>query len=129
MAAPHLIFGCATIGHSFTQASEVSTLLDILKSAGIKRLDTAARYPPTAPGLSQKLLGEAEAAEKGFAIDTKIKVVGSSEGSLTAPAIEESLSGSLASLHLSDVISSGLRILLFCIDQYSIGRGSLLPCS
>lgn len=104
MSNPKLIFGCATVGYSFTNTAETSQLLDIVKSTGITTLDTAARYPPSSPGLSEKLLGSAGAVDKGFAVDTKINVFGNGEGCLAAPAIEESLNQSLTDL--SEVIAS-----------------------
>ena len=106
MAQPHLIFGCATIGHTFATESEVSAILNTVKRSGVSRLDTAARYPPTAPGRSEELLGDAQAGAKGFAIDTKIKVAGTTtDGSLTASAIENSLNNSFKSLRISQVRS------------------------
>lgn len=111
MSTPDLIFGYATIGHSFKSESEVSTLLDTLKAAGTNRLDTAARYLPTAPGLSQKLFGEANAAQKGFRNDTKINISDtSSAGHLSPSAIQKSLDDSLTSLQI-DIIE-----VLYCYD-------------
>jgi aflatoxin B1 aldehyde reductase len=52
------------------------------------------------------LLGEVRAAEQGFTIDTKINVGSSSgdgSGSLTAPAIEKSISESFERLRVDKV--------------------------
>lgn len=104
-STPDLIYGCATIGHSFKTELEVSSLLHTINSNGITRLDTAARYPPTAPGLSQKLLGEASASKKGFQIDTKINIPPGTtpDGHLSASAIQKSADESLVSLDLDTI--------------------------
>lgn len=63
-----------------------------LQEAGIKRIDTAARYMN---GESEKKVGRARLAES-FNIDTKVLVTGASgDGALTPEAIEKSLSNSL----------------------------------
>jgi len=82
----------------------VQQLLDRLKSPGIDRIDTAARYSPRAPRSSERLLGETRAAEQGFIIDTKVNTSsGDGAGTLTADAIETSLEESLSLLHMSKV--------------------------
>ena len=103
MSSAHLIFGCANVGSKFTSKEDVSTVLKALKIARIGHIDTAARYPPGNPGLSQKLLGEAQVAEKNFIIDTKILIGADSAGSLSAAAIKKSLEESLASLNVPKV--------------------------
>ena len=103
MASTSLVFGGATIGDKFRTAEEVDTLLNQLSLLGIHRIDTAAKYPPKEPGLSEKLLGELKAAERGFFIDTKISCNADGKGSLTANAIEASLSQSLKSLGVAKV--------------------------
>jgi aflatoxin B1 aldehyde reductase len=104
MSRPNTLFGGAMIGTSFTTLEQVQDLLDLLKTLGIDRIDTAARYSPTAPGSSERLLGETRAAEQGFTIDTKFNTAsGDGAGNLTAAAIEKSLQESLSRLQMSKV--------------------------
>lgn len=107
MSRPNTLFGAALIGTSFTTPEQVQELLDELKTLKIERIDTAPRYAPTRPGSSEWLLGEVRAAEQDFTIDTKINTVGSSSGdgsgSLTAPAIEKSISESFGRLRVDKV--------------------------
>lgn len=104
MSSPQVCFGCASIGKSYTTAEQVTALLHSLSKAGIKHLDTAARYPPTSPGLSEKLLGEAECGKKGeFSVNTKVLISGDGSGSLTETAIGKSLDQSYQSLGVSEV--------------------------
>ena len=85
-----------------------------LASHQVKRTDTAAYNPTTNPGQSEALLGKAKAAERGFVIDTKIRVVApcvglkeiarvGAKGSLTRSAIEASIENSLAALGVERV--------------------------
>ncbi|EIN06754.1 aldehyde reductase [Punctularia strigosozonata HHB-11173 SS5] len=99
----NLIFGGANIGERFTTVEEVSSVLSKLKEKGIIRIDTAARYPPTNPGASEKLIGEAHAAQLGFVIDTKVNVAGDGRGSLSAEAIAKSIEESLGRLGVDKV--------------------------
>lgn len=76
---PHIVFGAGGIGStpkSFTYtwdtAEKVNELLDALQDMGISELDCAAGYPPTNPRHAETLLGESQAAKKGFIIDTKV---------------------------------------------------------
>lgn len=104
MPQPNTLFGGALIGTSFTTSDQVQELLDLLKTLGINRIDTTARYSPTAPGSSERLLGETRAAEQGFTIDTKINAAnGEGAGSLTAAATKKSLEESLSRLQTSKV--------------------------
>ena len=67
---PILIFGGATItadNGSFSNAVEVSSLFETLKSEGINRLDTAQTY---GAGTSEKLIGQGEGLSD-FHVDTK----------------------------------------------------------
>jgi GTPase SAR1 family protein len=91
--APHLtlIFGCASIGSTYTTKESVSEMLSALKLLDITRIDTAARYPSTNPGASERLLGEAGAAAQVFTIDTKIIVLAETAGSLEPAAVDKSL--------------------------------------
>ncbi|KAI0882023.1 Aldo/keto reductase [Annulohypoxylon maeteangense] len=99
---PQLIFGGASIGAAFATPQEVSELLQTLKSLGVKRIDTAARYPPTNPGASERLLGELGATKLGFLIDTKVLCAGLGEGSLEPAATQKSLVESYERLQLQD---------------------------
>ncbi|KAJ7643810.1 NADP-dependent oxidoreductase domain-containing protein [Roridomyces roridus] len=105
MPAPTLLFGGASIGDSFKTVQALETLLTQLKDLGITRIDTAARYPATNQGESERLLGEVGAVAKGFAVDTKINTgpgFGPTfPGSLTAEAIDKSLQQSYQSLAIS----------------------------
>lgn len=100
---PSITFGAGGIGegeitHTWTTPATVSELLISLKELGIKQLDSAASYPPGAPWVTETLLGEAEAAAKGFIIDSKIEV-GSSEkrgaGHLCEKNIDQSVAKTL----------------------------------
>lgn len=104
MSPPALIFGAGFLGVNFATPSELQLLLEFLQKNDIKRIDTARRYPAVNSGRSEQLLGEVKAAEQGFAIDTKIKVVGSdASGSLTAAKIKESILESLEALRVDEV--------------------------
>ncbi|RDW59885.1 hypothetical protein BP6252_12972 [Coleophoma cylindrospora] len=102
-STPTPIFGCATIGYNFTTKESVEELLSIVKNTGIKRLDTAGRYPPSSPGDSERLLGEAGANDLGFQIDTKIMVFTTTAGSLSAENIASSVQRSLERLRLQQL--------------------------
>ncbi|KAJ7643808.1 NADP-dependent oxidoreductase domain-containing protein [Roridomyces roridus] len=104
MSAPTLLFGGASIGDSFKTVEALDTLLTQLKDFGITRIDSAARYPLTNPGESERLLGKVGAVAKGFVVDTKINIAGfgpTFPGSLTAEAINKSVQGSYQSLAIS----------------------------
>ena len=103
MSPPQLIFGCASIGAQFATKEDVIAILKTLSNTGIGRIDTAGRYPPTVPGLSQKLLGQAGVAQTGLVIDTKINVWGDGSDTLTASNIDSSVKQSLGDLHLDKV--------------------------
>ncbi|KAJ5160682.1 alcohol dehydrogenase [Penicillium canariense] len=67
---PNLVFGGASISAdegSFTNAAEVSGLLEVLKAEGINQVDTAQSY---GGGTSEELIGQAEGLSDFF-IDTK----------------------------------------------------------
>ena len=100
---PSLIFGGASIGWTYTSLSSVNDLLSSLLALGINQIDSAARYPPMSPGRSEQLLGEAQAAAKGFVIDTKVMCSGDSKGSLAREAVEKSVVESLARLRVEKV--------------------------
>ncbi len=66
----------------------------------LTELTTAARYPATNSGASERLLGLAGAAKHGFTIDTKVVCSGDGSGSLEPAAIDKSLEGSYERLQL-----------------------------
>jgi aflatoxin B1 aldehyde reductase len=104
MGRPKIIFGAATVGMGFDDPQAVAGVLDLLKKHNIDHIDTAGRYPPLSPGLSETLLGKADAVQRGFVLDTKILVgQGDGSGELTDSAIEESLSTSLQRLKSDSV--------------------------
>ena len=108
-----LIFGAATIGSRFTTVEDVQYLLDTLKPLAIKRIDTAAKYPPTGPsGLSESLLGRTNAGQQGFLLDTKVQCEADGNGSLTAENIERSLTQSLERLGVDKVGSQPYEALI-----------------
>lgn len=100
-AHPKLIFGAAGIGDEFKTAESVTDLLRTLKSSAVTTLDTAALYPPTAIGASEKLLGDTGAAKNGFKIDTKVMVTSIiGDGTLEPAKIEASVNTSMERLKL-----------------------------
>jgi aflatoxin B1 aldehyde reductase len=104
MSRPNIIFGTATVGMGFNDVQTVSELLDFLMQNNINHIDTAGRYPPLNPGLSETLLGQADAAQKGFVLDTKILAgPGDGSGELASSAIQSSLSTSLQRLNIDSV--------------------------
>ncbi|KAL9579658.1 MAG: hypothetical protein Q9212_004985 [Teloschistes hypoglaucus] len=101
--APELIYGTATFAMDMTEfqdPSSVRTVLETLHKAGIRRLDTAARYPPLKPGRAEELTGETNDTSGSFLVDTKVYTDTKSDGSgdLTPGAIEKSLLASLQRL-------------------------------
>ncbi|KAL2062011.1 hypothetical protein VTL71DRAFT_6277 [Oculimacula yallundae] len=107
---PSLIFGAGGIGkgvisHSWIDASQTSSLLTTLESLDMLELDSAAAYPPGAPWVTEGLLGETKAAERGFIIDTKILAKGENgrDGTLSEKGIDESLTKSLRLLGVKQV--------------------------
>lgn len=103
MTHPNLVLGGAALGSSYQTLDAVSELLVALKKHNISHIDSAARYPPTNPGRSEQLLGQAKAAEAGFIIDTKINTEGDGSGTLTPAAIETSLRSSFDRLQVKNV--------------------------
>ena len=91
MTSPTPIFGTSNVGIAYLTAESVAELATVLQAAGISRIDTAARYPASIPGQSEKLLGESNVLAY-FTIDTKVKLVNTdAKGSLTAAAIDASI--------------------------------------
>jgi len=104
MGKPTIIFGAATFGMGFDDPQAVSEVLDLLEKHGIRHIDTAGRYPPLSPGMSETLLGQADAAQKGFVLDTKVLAgPGDGSGELEESAIKKSLSTSLQRLKVNSV--------------------------
>jgi aflatoxin B1 aldehyde reductase len=104
MGRPKIIFGAATFGMGFDDSHAVSEVLGFLTSQNIHHIDTAGRYPPLKPGLSETLLGQSDAAEKGFVLDTKILAgPGDGSGELSKSAIEQSLATSMQRLKTDSV--------------------------
>ena len=103
MSSPQVIFGCASVRAAFTERSSIEEIATALKAAGALRVDTAAKYPPNSPGLSEKLIGATHYGDLGFQISTKIYTSGDGKGSLIASAIEKSLVRSLKSLDIAKV--------------------------
>lgn len=103
MSLPNLLFGAALIGDSHKTEEEVKGLLDQVQSLGISRIDTAARYPKTDPGASERLLGLSGAVQRGFTLDTKVNLTGDGSGSLKPAAIEKSVVQSCKSLGVDKV--------------------------
>ena len=105
-SGPEIIFGTASFGDAFAESHDVQSVLDLIRSHGILRLDTAGRYPPMNMGRSEELLGEVKAVEQGFRIDTKILAVKPDGlGELTREKIEDSVSTSLRRLGINKVCS------------------------
>ena len=115
---PQLIFGAASFGDAFHDVKDVQAVLDLLQSHNIKHIDTAGRYPPKSPGRSEELLGEVNAAQQGFTIDTKI-LAGSGDGSgeLTRDKIEASVAASLRRLGVSKVCVGTERSVRSCTHR------------
>lgn len=72
-----LLFGAGGIGegrisHTWVTSEQTSSLLSVLQELDLTELDSGAAYPPGNPWVTEQLLGESKAAEKGFVIDTKI---------------------------------------------------------
>ena len=102
MAPPQFLFGCASVGKNYSTKEEVEELTRTLHTVGLNHLDTTARYPPTSPGLSEKLLGEAKVGSS-FVVDTKILISGDGRGHLSEANIAKSIEQSYASLKVSKI--------------------------
>ncbi|KAF2198783.1 Aldo/keto reductase [Delitschia confertaspora ATCC 74209] len=96
MSPPSLLMGCGGLGPIWSQ--DPSKLAEDFKRARITGIDCAARYPADNPGGSEKRLGECKLHEEGFAIDTKILIMGNGDGSLSEGKIIESVERSLKML-------------------------------
>ncbi|KAH8816132.1 putative aldo/keto reductase [Xylogone sp. PMI_703] len=104
-----LVFGAGGIGkgkisHTWTTLEEVNELLSSLSDIGLNQLDSAASYPPGAKWVTETLLGQSKASEKGFTIDTKILVTGGNgAGHLSEKNIDASVEKSLELLGTNQV--------------------------
>lgn len=100
-AHPRLIFGGSTLGEDYKTLEEAQDILALAQSLGIHEVDTAALYPITDMGRSEKLLGEMQAIPKGIAVDTKILVLSKdANGTLEPDKIRTSLENSRKRLQL-----------------------------
>jgi len=97
-SAPFTLFGGGAIGEGvFATAKDVHQLLALLTTLKIGHIDSAAIYPLSSQGSSERLLGESQAIQRGFSIDTKLKLTDfSGKGSLKKSAINESITESLS---------------------------------
>lgn len=105
---PTLLLGSGNIGSTdtstFHTAETVKNLLLEAAEHGINRIDTAGRYPSDNIGASERLLGEAGAASRGFLIDTKIMFEGTDpSGTLSREAIRKSVTVSLRKLRTDKI--------------------------
>lgn len=98
MDSPQYVFGAQAFGVAWTNEN-VGQLMQALNDHGIHHFDTAALYPATAPGGSEKLLGEKK--QPGAVIDTKVMFMLS--GMLSKENMEKSIRDSLERLQLSEV--------------------------
>ena len=105
--APQLIFGTASFGMDLTEfhdSRSVQSLLNILDDLGIRRLDSAPRYPPLRPGRAEELIGETKELSANFIVDTKVYTNTQTDGSgdLESRAVKNSVLSSLRRLKRSD---------------------------
>ncbi|KAI2614964.1 putative oxidoreductase [Hypoxylon sp. NC1633] len=112
---PQLIFGTAGFGMDqteFQDAASVLAVLATLPGLGIRRLDSGARYPPLNPGMSERLIGEAQELHPGFSFDVDTKVYTDTRtdgsGDLTREAVRRSVEGSLERLRREEL---GINVL------------------
>ncbi|KAI0392031.1 Aldo/keto reductase [Xylariaceae sp. FL0594] len=126
MPTPQLIFGGLNIGSGgFNNEQDVSELLAKLSSLGIRRIDTAATYPNSCPGLSEQLLGKCGAGDRGFVIDTKILATG--EAPLCADAIDSSIN--VLYCHAPDPNTPMSETAAELDRQYKLGNFKILGLS
>lgn len=126
--APQLIFGTATFGMdmtAFQDAETIAPLVEVLKTLGVTRLDTAARYPPFNPGRAEQLVGEGRFSAAGFAVDTKVYTDTKTDGSgdLSLESIEKSVRTSLDRIGAPD----GVFTTASCFSKS--GNSSLIHCN
>ncbi|KAL9011348.1 MAG: hypothetical protein Q9173_003799 [Seirophora scorigena] len=125
---PVIQFGGGNVGEgAFATVEDVVALLDTLDACGIKEIDTAGVYPISSFGASERLLGAANAPNRGFIVNTKIMVTGEGpgQGSLRKKAIDESLRRSLTTLCVPNVRSCWIATppyLQIGLSKYSVSQ-------
>lgn len=92
-------------------AKDPDEVRPVLQAAGISRIDTAARYNG---GESERRIGQAK-LPKDFVIDTRILYTGPGDVTLSAEAVEKSLTNSLQALGLEK-----LNVLYAHAPDYSV---------
>jgi aflatoxin B1 aldehyde reductase len=106
---PHLVLGCANFSSAgpswiakHTTLDQACSIFRIFQSYGHSIIDTSRRYPPTAPGTSEDLIGQALRAfpESSIQIDTKTL---SDPGDHKPENLQTSISKSLAALNAPSV--------------------------
>ena len=102
MSPPPYILGSGHFAVTWSE-DDVAHLPEVLQEAGITQIDSAALYPITSSGKSERLIGENQYVEKGFQVDTKVMWFGDGRGHLTADAIEKSVTASLERLKVKKV--------------------------
>jgi aflatoxin B1 aldehyde reductase len=107
MSSVEYIFGGGGLTEAWRE-DDMPNLQKALQQAKINRIDSAAVYPYTAPGGADALLGDSKFTES-FEVDTKALYFGDGSGTLTAEAIQKSLSGSLERLRVAKVSSLVVR--------------------
>ncbi|KAJ5787631.1 hypothetical protein N7457_002621 [Penicillium paradoxum] len=98
MDPPKYIFGAQGFGVAWTE-SNVDSLMNSLKQAGISQFDTAALYPATNPGASEDLLGKAK--PRNAIIGTKVLFIG--DESLSRENMGNSIRASLDRLKVTKI--------------------------
>ncbi|CZR63649.1 related to aflatoxin B1 aldehyde reductase [Phialocephala subalpina] len=104
-----LIFGAGGIGegrisHTWVNGEQASELLEVLKELDLLELDSGAAYPPGSPWVTEGLLGESKAVQKGFLVDTKILPQGPQGGlGLSEAGIDASVKKSFELLGVDQV--------------------------
>ncbi|KAK3370561.1 putative oxidoreductase [Podospora didyma] len=108
--SPQLIYGTATFGMDvtgFADAEAAKSMLKTVRSLGIKRLDTAPRYPPLSTGRAEELIGESVDISGDLTVDTKVYTDTRTDGSgdLARDAMQKSVCGSLERLKRSQGVN------------------------
>lgn len=103
---PTLLFGTSSFamtGTTFQTSTDIQPLLTYLTENSINALDTAARYPPNAPGASESLIGSTH-LPTDLTIDTKVFTSATGGGGeLTRSNIHGSVVASLARLKTNKI--------------------------
>jgi aryl-alcohol dehydrogenase-like predicted oxidoreductase len=101
---PHVLLGA---GGGIIPASKPEVVSSLLKHittlpTPIYGVDTAAVYPSSDPGLSEKVLGEAGIGDTNLILDTKV---------LVGPAVDDSKGGALSKVNLRISVEKSLAAL------------------